>query len=842
MPLAPGTRIGPYQIVSFIGAGGMGAVYRARDTRLNRDVAVKIMADAFGGDTERVRRFQQEAQSAGAMNDPNILAVYDVGVHENAPFLVSELLEGDTLRGRLRNGALPAWKVVDYSRQMAMGLAAAHSRGITHRDVKPENIFITNDGRVKILDFGLAKVIPTHTSASDDATITVVSTPGFTMGTPAYMSPEQVRGEDIDHRSDIFSLGCVIYEMTTGQRAFPGRTDADRMSAVLKDDPAFDEKMPIQLQRTIRHCLEKQAGERFQSARDLAFDLESMTQQETTARPAARPRKSFRWLPWALTGALALACLVLWLERTRVSPPPVFHRLTFSRGMIHAARFTADGSSVIYSAKWEGADSDVYLARTDVPGSRSLGFHDLELRAVSPKGELAMLGNTIMGNFYAPTGTLAVAPYSGGALRNLDERIAFVDWSGFNEMAIVRQTDQGFQLEYPVGTILYRTAGYISQPRISPLGDLIAFLDHAVDNNSGVVMVVDRQGNSRVLSSRYGASDGLAWHPRGEEVWFTAAKQGARLELRAVTLKGKERVVYSQAKPIILFDISRDGKVLVANDERRMKLIFHGAGASEERDLSWLDWSLVNSLSQDSKSITFSETAEGAGSTALCYVRETSGALPVLLGEGHYPSLSPDGASVASNMEDAIEIYPVRAGQPRVIPVKGFTLYRAGLLNDGKTVWFRGSERGKGQRYYLTGLNGESPRAVTPEGVSVRSNGFGPVLNGEYFTATSGGKVMLYPVRGGAPETALGLLPGTGIAGWSADGRELYVFNGSRIPVAVDRLEWRSGRRSPLLEILPADRAGLRGINTMRISADGKNYVYSVPQQLEELHSIEGLK
>src|ERR1700739_4302160 len=174
MPLTPGTRIGPYQIVSFIGAGGMGTVYRARDTRLNRDVALKIMTDTFGGDAERVRRVQQEAQSAGQMNDPNILAVYDVGVYENAPYLVSELLEGDTLRGRLRNGSLPTWKAVDFARQMALGLAAAHSRGITHRDMKPENIFITNDGRVKILDFGLAKSAPA-TGAPNDATITVVS-------------------------------------------------------------------------------------------------------------------------------------------------------------------------------------------------------------------------------------------------------------------------------------------------------------------------------------------------------------------------------------------------------------------------------------------------------------------------------------------------------------------------------------------------------------------------------------------------------------------------------------------------------------------------------------------
>jgi eukaryotic-like serine/threonine-protein kinase len=842
MPLAPGTRIGPYHLVSFIGAGGMGAVYRARDTRLNRDVALKIMSDTFGGDQERVRRFQQEAQAAGAMNDANILAVYDIGVHEAAPYLVSELLEGETLRSRLRNGGISVWKTINYGRQIALGLAAAHSRGITHRDIKPENLFITNEGRVKILDFGLAKVSPVA-GASSDATVTAISTPGIAMGTAAYMSPEQVRGEAVDHRSDIFSLGCVLYEMATGERAFPGRTDADRMSAVLKDDPVFDDKMPIPLQRCIRHCLEKHSGERFQAARDLAFDLECLTQQDSSPRPALRRNRSRLLLPWVVAGLLALTCAGLVMDRVRTTPPPVFHRVTFSRGMIHAARFTPDGASVIYSAKWEGNTEDVYLARVDVPGSRSLGFPDLELRGISPKGELALVKNTIVGNYYAPTGTLAVAPYSGGTPRDLDEKIAFVDWSSSNEMAVVRVSDHGFQLEYPVGTVLYRTAGYISQPRVSPSGDEVAFLDHTEDNNSGAVAVVDRKGTKRILSSHYAAAEGLAWEPRGREVWFTAAAQGARLQLRAVTLQGRERTVYSQATPIILYDISRDGRVLVANAERRMKLIVHTAGDDGERDLSWLDWSSLESLSPDSKRITFSETAEGAGSSALIYIRETSGALPVLLGEGHYPSLSPDGESVVSSMPNAVEIYPVRAGQPRIVRVNGFNVYRAGLLGDGKRIWFRGNEPGKGQRYYLAGLSGEAdeiPRAITSDGF--RATGFGPILDGTYVTAVSGGKVTMFPIHGGAPQVIAGLVSGTFIAGWSADHRELFVFHGSSFPFPVERLDWKTGKREFLLKIAPADHAGLRGINTLRVSSDGKNYAYSVGQQLEELHSIEGLK
>ena len=841
MPLVPGTRIGPYQLVSFIGAGGMGSVYRARDARLNRDVAIKIMSDAFGADKERVARFQQEAQSASAINDANILTVYDVGVYDSFPYLVSELLEGETLRSRLRDGPLPLWKTLDYGRQIAMGLGAAHSRGITHRDIKPENIFITNEGRVKILDFGLAKIAP-HAGSPNDDTVTVVSTPGVVMGTASYMSPEQVRGDLVDHRSDIFSLGCVLYEMATRTRVFDGRTDADRMSAVLKDDPAFDDRMPIPLLRTIRHCLEKNAGERFQSARDLAFDLESITHHDSSPRPVIRPARSWRLLPWGIVAMLALTCAGLVMDRMKTVPLPSFHRITFSRGMIHSARFTPDGASVIYSAKWEDQPSEIYLARVDVPGSRVLGFRDLELRGVSPRGELALLKNTNFGNYYAPTGMLATAPYSysGGAARDLDERIAFADWSYTSEMAVARQTDQGFQLEYPLGTVLYRTAGYISQPRISPSGDTIAFLDHAVDNNSGFVKLVDRKGSVRTLSARYAAAEGLAWAPPGREVWFTAASQGNRLQLRAVDLKGRERVIYSQAKPVILFDISRDGRVLVANDDRRMKLVVHTEADARERDLSWLDWSLVESLSPDGKQITFSETAEGAGSSALVYIRDTSGGPPILIGEGHYPALSPDGKSVVSSMPNAVEIYPVSAGQPTVIRLNGFTVYRAGLLGDGKTVWFRGSEPGKSQRYYLTDLAGAAPKAITPE--SYRATGFGPILDGAYVTAVASGKVTMFPVRGGTPEVIAGMVSGTFIAGWSGDEKNLFVFDGSHLPFSVERLDWKTGVRSFLMRIDPADLAGLRGVNTMRITPDGRNYAYSVPQQIEELQSIEGLK
>ena len=284
MRLAPGMRMGPYEIIAAIGAGGMGEVYRANDTRLGREVAIKVLASGFSSDSDRLRRFEHEARAASALNHSNILAIYDVGIHDASPYLVSELLDGETLRSRMGGAALPVRKVVDYALQISHGLAAAHEKGIVHRDLKPENLFITKDGRVKILDFGLAKLthpeIP-NSPLTQSPTISHGTESGVILGTVVYMSPEQVRGRPADHRSDIFTFGAILYEMLAGKRPFQGDSTADIMGAILNQEPPeFSEterKVPPGLQRIVRHCLEKVPEERFQSARDLAFDLEMIS-------------------------------------------------------------------------------------------------------------------------------------------------------------------------------------------------------------------------------------------------------------------------------------------------------------------------------------------------------------------------------------------------------------------------------------------------------------------------------------------------------------------------------------------------------------------------------------
>jgi serine/threonine protein kinase len=858
MSIGLGTRVGPYEILASIGAGGMGEVYRARDTRLNRDVAVKVLPSSFAADEGRLRRFTLEAQSAGSLNHPNILAIHDIGEHERTPYIVSELLEGESLRQRLLGGKLSVQKALDYAQQVAAGLAAAHGKGITHRDIKPENLFVTRDGRMKILDFGLAKMRTmdggARGSSDGDATQTQTqTTPGAVLGTVAYMSPEQVRGEPADHRSDIFSFGCVLYEMLTGKRAFRGDTSVETMSAILKEEPAelstVEGPLPPALERIVRHCLEKSPEERFQSARDLAFDLGSVSQTSATgsARQASKGR-SRRWIEWApVLVAVGLAVAAFFVGRKSApEQEKQFHRLTFRRGTIHAARFAPDGNTIVYSASWEDEPSDIFSARLESPESRSLAFRGSTLLGLSSTGELALaLNPRVAVSAFAPAGTLAQAPFSGGAPRSIEEKIAFADWSpDGKELAIVRETDKGMQLEYPAGKVLYRTAGYLSHARVSPASDRIAFWDHPLSNdNAGSVAIVNRSGEKKELTGKYVAADGLAWSSDGNEVWFTGAAKGARLDLYAVSLSGKLRLVHRQSGSISLQDIARDGRVLMANLEWRQKMMFRGAADMIEREISWLDWSLPTDISPDGRMITFSESGEGARGDQIVYVREPGGDAAVKLGLGGGGYFTRDGRSLVSvhPSSDLILVYPVGTGQAQRVALKGFTIGDAGPMPDGERIWFNGNEPSHGPRIYITNLKGEKPRAVSPEGS--RATRPGATSDGKYVTGRFQGKTWLFPVDGGEPQVVGGMLENERITAWSPDNQWFLVYRRSDLPAKVYKVDRATGRREFVREIGPADRAGVgrSGMNLL-MTPDGKNYVYSTQQSLSELHVVEGLR
>src|ERR1700733_7165097 len=430
MNLSPGSRLGPYEIVAPLGAGGMGEVYRARDSRLKREVPIKVSPQAFSLEADRLRRFEQEALATAALNHPNILAVFDIGTHEGSPYVVSELLEGETLRERLRGGAIALRKTLDYALQTAHGLAAAHEKGIIHRDLKPENLFVTKDGRVKILDFGLAKLTQAEPEAHTTLpTMTGGTEAGTVLGTAGYMSPEQVRGIALDARSDIFSFGAILYEMLSGKRAFHGDTPADTMSGDLKEEPAelseTNRNVSPALERIVHHCLEKSPEARFHSASDIAFDLEHLSGVSATSTKVApleaQPQRSKMAIAIAAAIAFAAAMIGLgwWLGHGSAKVgTPEYQQITFRTGSIATARFTPDGG-IVYSAAWGGGPSQLYLARTDDPGARELGIKDAELLSISKGGELAIRLNTVGHGGYARSGTLARVPLSGGSPREV---------------------------------------------------------------------------------------------------------------------------------------------------------------------------------------------------------------------------------------------------------------------------------------------------------------------------------------------------------------------------------------------------------------------------------------
>src|SRR5258708_11176568 len=509
MPFAADTQLGPYKIISLIGAGGMGEVYRAHDTRLLRDVALKVLQESLTADVDRLPRFEQEARAVAALNHPNIVSVYDVGVADSVHYIVTELIEGETLRQRIPAQGIPARKAIELAVQLANGLAAAHDQGIAHRDLKPENIIITKDGRLKILDFGLAKLRRSHaqTETMDGATAAETNV-GMVLGTAGYMSPEQVRGEPADHLSDIFSFGSILYEMISGQRAFKRNNNAETMTAILTEEPEESASRigvtPPALARIVRHCMEKQPKQRCQAARDIAFDLESVSAVSGTGALPAATKTNARWIRSAAVAAAFLAAgigLGLWLHPSAPELQPKLHRVTFSRLTILSARFTPDGN-LIYGASLEGKEPELFFAQSGSVESRPIGMTATSILAVAPNGELAVQSNPTLTASFAYAGTLARAPQTGGAPRPISEGVEYPDWAPDGSIAAVRLVGGKVRLEYPLGKVLYETAGRISHMRISPDGTLAALIDHPyARDDAGSVAHVDKHGNKTTLTT-----------------------------------------------------------------------------------------------------------------------------------------------------------------------------------------------------------------------------------------------------------------------------------------------------------------------------------------------------
>jgi eukaryotic-like serine/threonine-protein kinase len=868
MALTSGTKIGPYEILSPLGAGGMGEVYRAHDTRLGRDVAIKVLPASMARDTERLRRFETEARAVAALNHPNILSIHDIGTHEGAPYLVSECLEGQSLRQELRGGALPLRHAVEYGVEIAQGLAAAHDKGIIHRDLKPENIFVTRDGRVKILDFGLAKLARPEATSDDGATIEAVPTSaGVVLGTVGYMSPEQVKGDPADARSDIFALGTVLYEMLSGQRAFRRDTSAETMTAILKEDPpelsTTGKAISPAMERIVRRCLEKKPLQRFQSARDLAFNLQgvsgiSSSRVDALPEPNEMPRAS---QPTKRTLAIVTGVILLvlvaagsWMLGRRTAPvsSPTFHQLTFDRGLVYSARFAQDGRTIYYSASWNGQPLQLYSTAPDSPESRSLNLANSTLWSASAS-EMAVSVGCIDRYIGLCQGTLGLVPLAGGTPHEVVENALGADWAADgSEMAVIREVGGKYRVEFPRGKAIYESDHTLGYLRVSPQRNAVAFAEFfTADGDAGWIVAVDRDGKERLRRGPFISLEGVAWAPSGDEVWASATRtEGWADAILAWNLSGKERVVLRLPGILRLHDVSRDGRLLISKESWRSGLQFHGPADAKERDLAWLDYAQLHDISTDGKQITFDDWGSAAGASDLSYLRKTDGSPAVKLGTWGEPVFSPDGTKLlvfdsTGLSSGSFAVLPTGVGEPQKLAPSH--MQQAGLLGwmpDGKAIYFAGAD-GQGWRMYLQNLDGGTAHPVTPL-ISVKRNHF------ESHLVSPDGKLMfardvseqgnLYPIGGGEPRKIAGWMAEDIWVNWAADGQSAYIYQDNKTSATVYRLELASGKRTPIATLAPSDVAGVTAIVNVCMTADRKTYGYSYLRELSDLFLVTSVK
>jgi Tol biopolymer transport system component len=840
----------------------MGEVYRARDARLSREVALKVLPEEVSADRDRLARFEQEARSASALNHPNIVTIYEVGQSGQTSYIAMELVEGRTLRELLAEGQLPVRRVLSIGAQAAEGLAKAHSAGIVHRDLKPENLMVTRDGYVKILDFGLSKLTaPESGGLSAMPTLAKPETqPGTVLGTVSYMSPEQASGHPVDYRSDQFSLGSILYEAVAGEKAFQRNTAAETMSAIIRDEPEplakVSSKAPPPLRWIVERCLAKDPEERYASTRDLARDLAGLRDHVSEASGAAegivaampsrrRGPASLLWAAAVVAAGIVVAT-VLWrtLPSRSRSSPPRFQQLTFRRGMVNNARFAPDGQTILYGATWTGEKLRLYATRPGSPESWTpdLGNRNWDILAVSRSGELAVLSY--------PEEILARVPLAGGVPRDVVAGVPYAsaDWSPDGKsLAVVREVDHRFRLEFPIGKVLLETSQKLYAPRISPSGDRIAY--GRSDQNTFTIGVMETTGKGiRDLSGGWADISGVpSWSPDGREIWFSGKRPGEGLGLHAMDLSGKLRLVTRVPGNLELDDISGDGRLLVAHHAVLLILTGRIAGEQKDRELSWLDYSSLADLSADGKTILIFESGLGAGASPAVYIRKTDGSAAVRLGEGRALALSPDGSTVLASVEPPgslphLVLLPTGTGEAKALPNERFVAFDAAQwLPDGKRIVFSANEKDRSSRVYVRDLQAGKESPMTAEGVALEPATRTVSPDGRSVVAFSGnGKASVFPIDGGSPRPVAGWNPGDRVVQWTSDGRFVYVVRREEMPVKVWLLDPTTGDRRLFKEIVPAEPTN--SVWYFLITPDGQSYVCNFQRAFSNLYLVEGLR
>jgi hypothetical protein len=849
--------IGPYEIQGLLGAGGMGEVYRARDPRLGRDVAIKILPREFTSDTNRLARFEREARILAALNHPNIGAIYGLedgpaGDADRARALILELVEGVTLEDRIAQGPLTFLDAVTVATQVAEALAAAHEKGIVHRDLKPANIKITPYGVVKVLDFGLAKMTTDRVPDKESG----LSHDGLLIGTVAYMSPEQTRGRDVDTRSDIWAFGCILYEMLVGRSAFAGATATDTLAAIVEREPdwnALPESTRPALRRLLKRCLQKEARHRLYAIADARLDLEDALTETLVIGATARRRHR----PVTAIAAVAVAAVVIaaavWAAGGRrgdaaSTVAPRFVPVTFRAGTLTSARFTPDGDSIVYSAAWGVDPYGIFMTRRDSVESRSLELPNAKLFGVSSSGEIAFLRgpHSTLKMLSPAAGTLSRVSIAGGGPRELLDDVIAADWQpGGTDLAVVRRGS----VEFPLGTEIFGQHRF-TYARVAPDGQRLALIEGPGRDAEGrqvaaAIVLLDRAGRKTTLSSGWGDLIALAWSPSGHEVWFTATRpeDSSGSALRAVSTDGTERVILPAAASLLsIHDVFSDGRVLLSSTAVRVGCSCLAPGDTQPRDVGWLDGPAPEALSADGRKVVMAELLRGKGTAGSIYLRGTDGSDAVRLGDGFPEDLSPDGKWVLAapvGTRSHWFLLPTGTGVPRTLPPGPLVeRFEANFLPGGQRIVFGGRAKDRRRQIFVQDVQSGAVRAISPEGAGTEGVA---TPDGRFVIGGIAGKPFLFPVDGGAPVPLPVMAGGDGALQWSSDGRVLYVRRSLSWPPVVDRIEIATGRREAWKTIQPADPVGVEAILRILVTPDGKAYCHDYVRLLSDLFIVEGL-
>ena len=864
MSLTPGKRLGPYEIQSALGAGGMGEVYRARDTRLDRTVAIKVLSHHLSSNPDLKQRFEREARAISSLNHPRICTLHDVGHQDGIDFLVMECLEGESLAERLRKGTLSLKETLKIGIEVCEALEAAQKAGIVHRDLKPANIMLTKNG-AKLMDFGLAKpgaaglgssasapLLSAAKTMSEATPLSPLTSAGMVIGTIQYMAPEQIEGKEADARSDLFALGSVLYEMAIGRRPFEGKSQISVASAILEKDPepmrTLKPLTPPAFERVVSSCLAKNPEDRFQNAHDVRLDLEWIAEELpllTAQHPAQVEKSRFKILPWVITAVVVLVALGAVFLMQRRKPAPRYTSVSFREGTLFGARFSHDGQTIVFSGRWEGEPTQMSVTRVGSPESRSLGIPLAEVASISSSDELAIFLGCEENFFLNCGGTLATVSLAGGSPRTLAEHVAQADWHPDGKRLVISVTSpDGPRLEFPPGHVMYQQkAGWFGHPRFSPDGSMIAFENHSIaGNDDGQLELLDMNGKHAVLF-KTSSLEGLAWSPDGKELWFAATEAGGWADtLYALRPGGKARVVLTSPS-IRLYDISKDGLVLLSHETWRRQLRGLFPGDKSDHPYSWDDDTQPTALSTDGRLISFYEAGElyALAGDFQSYYRPTDGSPAVRLGVG-VPAISPDGKWVVlgsnqSNSKRPLQLQPLGPGGARDLATPGLIAFdRIRWSDDGQQIVYEAqSEQGGWNAYRQAIASGppvllmtnvrDSYPALSPDGkmAALRKG-----RDGIYLCVANGGQPVKlkaasdeeFPIR------------------FAEGGKSLLAADPTGRELVLTLIDVASGRRQLWKRIDSESRADQLFVAT----PDLKYYAYPFPRYSSVLYTVENLR